>query len=527
MVIKSVWICFSLTVACQFGFAQQSASVRMYGSNDVQEIVLKAAEAGNASAQTEIGYRYAKATPPDYTNAVKWHRKSADQGFAKGQSGLGYCYISGQGVPKDEDEGFRWYQKAAEQGFAGGQDNLGVCYLNGRGVSKDEAEAFKWFKKAAEQGDVYGQLHLAIAYKAGRGVAKDEAEGFRWYQKAAEQGNAPGQYLLGNCYAMGQGVTKDEAEALKWYRKAADQGYPQAEYKIGTCYETGEGVTRDKVEAVKWYRKAAEKNYAFAQVSLANCYEYGEGVAESKEETIKWYQKAAEQGNSIAQKHCRRLGVVWTVADVDKIDNVDEKMLGELKAKAESAKSGTLVFKSLYLGMPIQDAAALLRFYMSNGNTEKAPDILLENFSDGRWFREEKNGIRVTSSTDGKVTAFYFPRKAVEKLFDSKDVDVKAFIETFQKAYSLPRFSFQSLPLEWFSKNTLLGKTQGIQPIASKLGFQEKWIATTDSGVSVAVYGAPTVFEEQKLRELVMTDACETIPTGSLLIRKINKAAFD
>ena len=104
---------------------------------------------------------------------------------------------------------------------------------------------------------------------------------------------------------------------------------------------------------------------------------------------------------------------------------------------------------------------------------------------------------------------------------------MKAFIETFQKAYSLPRFSFQSLPLEWFSKNTLLGKTQGIQPIASKLGFQEKWIATTDSGVSVAVYGAPTVFEEQKLRELIMTDACETIPTGSLLIRKINKKAFD
>ena len=492
MFIKRVWLCLSITVACQFGLAQQSPSeMKTYGSNDVQEVVLKAAEEGNASAQVETGRRYYNATPADYDKAVKWYQKAADQGDARGQCTLGYCFEFGKGVTKDEVDAVKWYRKAADQGDAQGQCNLGTCFALGKGVTKDEVEAVKW------------------------------------YRKAADRGYARGQWTLGYCLESGKGVTQDKGEAVKWYRKAADLGYPQAQEKLGICYSSGIGVSRDKAEAVKWWRKAAEQNRKLAQDLLANCYEYGDGVAESREEAIRWYQKAAEQGDASAQKHCRRLGVVWKVADVDKIENVDEKMLGELKAKAESAKSSTFVFKSLYLGMPIQDAAALLRFYMSNGNTEKAPDILLENFSDGRWFREEKNGIRVTSSTDGKVTAFYFPRKAVEKLFDSKDVDVKAFIETFQKAYSLPRFSFQSLPLEWFSKNTLLGKTQGIQPIASKLGFQEKWIATTDSGVSVAVYGAPTVFEEQKLRELVMTDACETIPTGSLLIRKINKAAFD
>jgi len=83
---------------------------------------------------------------------------------------------------------------------------------------------------------------------------------------------------------------------------------------------------------------------------------------------------------------------------------------------------------------------------------------------------------------------------------------VNAFIQTFQEAYSLPGFSFQSLSLEWFSKNTLLGKTQGVQPIAFKLGVLEKWIDTTDSGVSVSIYGARIVFEEKEPKELVWED---------------------
>ena len=56
------------------------------------------------------------------------------------------------GVTKNYSEAVKWYRKAAEQGDTFAHYNLGVCYDNGQGVNKDYTEAVKWYRKAAEQG---------------------------------------------------------------------------------------------------------------------------------------------------------------------------------------------------------------------------------------------------------------------------------------------------------------------------------------------------------------------------------------
>ncbi len=61
-------------------------------------------------------------------------------------------YFLGRGVAKDKSEAVRWFRKAADQGNARGQYLLGVSYANGEGAAKDEGEAVKWYRKAAEQG---------------------------------------------------------------------------------------------------------------------------------------------------------------------------------------------------------------------------------------------------------------------------------------------------------------------------------------------------------------------------------------
>ena len=61
-------------------------------------------------------------------------------------------YEKGYGVSKDYSEAVKWYRKAAEQGDAEAQNNLGQMYRNGYGVSKDYSEAVKWFRKSARQG---------------------------------------------------------------------------------------------------------------------------------------------------------------------------------------------------------------------------------------------------------------------------------------------------------------------------------------------------------------------------------------
>ena len=113
----------------------------------------RAAEQGNASAQTNLGFMYEKGrgVGKDNREAVRWYRKAAEQGYARAQSNLGFMYEYGRGVGKDNREAVRWYRKAAEQGYARAQSNLGVMYSNGRGVGKDNREAVRWYRKA-EQG---------------------------------------------------------------------------------------------------------------------------------------------------------------------------------------------------------------------------------------------------------------------------------------------------------------------------------------------------------------------------------------
>jgi len=55
-------------------------------------------------------------------------------------------------VPKDYSEAAKWFRKSAEQGFAKAQFSLGMCYENGLGVSKDISEAIKWYREAEKGG---------------------------------------------------------------------------------------------------------------------------------------------------------------------------------------------------------------------------------------------------------------------------------------------------------------------------------------------------------------------------------------
>ena len=53
--------------------------------------------------------------------AVVWFRKAAEQGDAVAQTNLGFTYAEGKGIAKDEAQAVAWYRKAAEQGYADSQ----------------------------------------------------------------------------------------------------------------------------------------------------------------------------------------------------------------------------------------------------------------------------------------------------------------------------------------------------------------------------------------------------------------------
>ena len=77
-------------------------------------------------------------------------------------------YRDGRGVPQDFTQAMAWYRKAADQGSAVAQYNLGVMYRDGRGVPQGYVEAHKWHDLAASRitGDTreeYAETRDALA----------------------------------------------------------------------------------------------------------------------------------------------------------------------------------------------------------------------------------------------------------------------------------------------------------------------------------------------------------------------------
>ena len=294
----------------------------------------QAAEQGNARAQCNLGWCYeaGKGVTQSWEEAVKWYQKSAEQGNARAQNNLGWCYQYGKGLTQNSTEAVKWYRKSAEQGYVDAQFNLGWCYQYGKGVTQSWEEAVKWYQKSAEKDYAKAQCNLGLCYENGQGVTKDCAEAVKWYRKAAEQGFARAQNNLGWCYEAGKGVTQSWEEAVKWYRKAAEQGDTDAQNSLGICYKNGRGVQKDYVEAVKWYRKAAEKGDMYAQKNLGACYYYGRGVTLNYTEAVKWFRKAAEQGEESAQGN---LGICY-----EKGEGVPQSYIEAVKWYRKAAEQG-------------------------------------------------------------------------------------------------------------------------------------------------------------------------------------------
>ena len=251
------------------------------------------------AAQVQLGNTYL--AQQNYSMAMTWFRKAADQGDAVGQNNIGWLYQNGFGVKQDYPEAMTWYRKSANQGYAAAQVNIGWLYHNGWGLTQDYAEAMTWYRKAANQGNAKAQTNIGWLYEKGLGVKQDYPEALTWYLEAADKGNAQAQNNVGFLYEKGLGVKQDYAEALAWYYRAADQGHAQAQTNLGVFYRNGFGDKQDYVQAMKWFRKAADQGDAKAQANIGWLYEHGMGVQPDCAEAATWYRRAADQGSPFGQ----------------------------------------------------------------------------------------------------------------------------------------------------------------------------------------------------------------------------------
>lgn len=260
-------------------------------TNDDAELWCDLADMHNVAFGESYG------VPQSKEMAEAWYRKSAEQGYARGQWEFG----SHLHAERHTDcSAFYWMELAAHQGDAFYQvwlaDYCDILSWEHLTEIEQYQKASYWYRMAAEQGDSWGQTNLGEMYREGLGVEQNDEQAVYWYRMAAEQGNADAQWRLAGMYEYGRGVIPNTEQAIYWYRKSAENDDERALRDLDGIYEQGRGGDLDESQAVFWNQKSAEEGHVWAMINLATMYENGLRVEQNDEQAFFWYRKAAEQG---------------------------------------------------------------------------------------------------------------------------------------------------------------------------------------------------------------------------------------
>jgi TPR repeat protein len=130
-------------------------ALRQHEFAKARDLFTQAAEAGDATAQSDLGRMYlvGEGGPQDYAQALKWSKAAAEAGIPAAQYNLGRIYDEALGVGRDLQAAGRWYRRAADKGFSSALVALGDMYAAGRGAPPDPKRAAELYGVAAGQGD--------------------------------------------------------------------------------------------------------------------------------------------------------------------------------------------------------------------------------------------------------------------------------------------------------------------------------------------------------------------------------------
>ena len=93
---------------------------------------------------------------------------------------VGKSFYFGNGVPQDYSLALFWYKKSAQQGNNDAEFNVASMYEQGEGTPQNYAKAIFWYRKAADDGHPASMWNLAEMYRAAKGMPKNDVEAYFW-----------------------------------------------------------------------------------------------------------------------------------------------------------------------------------------------------------------------------------------------------------------------------------------------------------------------------------------------------------
>jgi len=187
--ISPVLSAIALSGLASLAFAQDasdvSAALKAFDAGDHKaalEVLIPAAESGDALAQTAVGeaYYHARGVDKDFETAAAWYQKAADQGDPEGMVRLANLYVYSEGVDEDLGLAFELMHKAANQGYPEAITDLGWMYDYGYGVKQNYVTALGLYRLAASYNDHFGAANIAYMLASEGQVWQDHQEGAGW-----------------------------------------------------------------------------------------------------------------------------------------------------------------------------------------------------------------------------------------------------------------------------------------------------------------------------------------------------------
>lgn len=189
----------------------------------------------------------------NYSRAIKFFRKSSDDGNMVADWYLGHMYRTGRGVPQDDATAFSYYSRVADA------------------YDPDEPDQNKLRIM------VDAQLRVADYYRTGvpaGGIPVNYTGAANTYLKiATAYGHPAAFYGLGLMNINGQGVNRNPRQGLKWMAAAARKRHPLSQAFLGDAYWTGRIVDQDKTRAYMWYILATQSTTPELYPQIFNRYD--------------------------------------------------------------------------------------------------------------------------------------------------------------------------------------------------------------------------------------------------------------
>jgi len=245
---------------------------------------------------------------------------SAENGDAQSQVKVAQCYLLEKGVEKNPQEAVRWLKKSADQGNLKALTFLFGIYMKGEfGIDQNPRAAAKYLLKIVDQKsldpdtqkgiDTFRAL-LAQMYLDGTGVEKNNKEALKWAEASANNGNPMGLAILGNLYLNGIGVNKDPAKAYEIYKQSAERDDRLGMTGEALCLFKGLGVQQNYPLAFKKLKKISDiyKGQTSVEALLGVCYLKGLGTEVDLDKAEQHLSSAAKDGSEEAKAYLIDLG---------------------------------------------------------------------------------------------------------------------------------------------------------------------------------------------------------------------------